>query len=66
MKPETKSAIRRHDSERVKANRLKNTHSGPVTAETPAACSCWMCGNPRKWFGQRTIQERRMMQAWAI
>lgn len=24
-----------------------------------ALCSCPMCGNPRKWFGQRTVQERR-------
>jgi hypothetical protein len=20
-------------------------------------CSCWMCGNPRKYFGERTRQE---------
>jgi hypothetical protein len=20
-------------------------------------CSCWMCGNPRKYFGRRTRQE---------
>jgi len=20
-------------------------------------CSCWMCGNPRKYFGSRTRQE---------
>lgn len=24
-----------------------------------ANCSCPMCGNPRRWFGQPTIQERR-------
>ena len=22
-------------------------------------CSCRMCGNPRKWYGERTLQERR-------
>jgi len=22
-------------------------------------CSCVMCGNPRKWFKERTIQEQR-------
>lgn len=22
-----------------------------------ASCSCPMCGNPRKWFGERTRQE---------
>ncbi|WP_230655919.1 hypothetical protein [Psychrobacter sp. I-STPA10] len=30
---------------------------------TPARCSCWMCGNPRKFYGNskhaKTIQERR-------
>lgn len=23
------------------------------------SCSCSMCGNPRKWFGDVTLQERR-------
>lgn len=36
---------------------------GPVIAgklaRTPANCSCDMCGNPRKWFNQRTIQEKK-------
>jgi len=22
-------------------------------------CSCWMCGNPRRYFGEITVQERR-------
>jgi hypothetical protein len=30
--------------------------------DTPTPCSCWMCGNPRKYFGERTIGERRAMQ----
>jgi len=21
-------------------------------------CSCWMCGNPRKWSGEKTRQEK--------
>jgi hypothetical protein len=24
-----------------------------------ASCSCWMCGNPRRWNGERTLRERR-------
>jgi hypothetical protein len=24
-----------------------------------AVCSCWMCGNPRKYHRERTVQERR-------
>lgn len=23
-----------------------------------AVCSCWMCGNPRRYFGERPHQER--------
>ena len=26
-------------------------------------CSCWMCGNPRRYLGERTIQERRRLEA---
>ncbi len=32
-------------------------------AQCAAVCSCWMCGNPRKYGGERTVQERRWMQA---
>jgi hypothetical protein len=31
--------------------------------KTKRPCSCWMCGNPRKYFGEPTVQERR---AWDI
>ena len=27
------------------------------STDTPHPCSAHCCGNPRKWFGQRTIQE---------
>jgi len=30
-----------------------------MLAETPTLCSCWMCGNPRRYFGQLTLQEVR-------
>jgi len=26
-------------------------------AKNNTVCSCWMCGNPRKYFGQLTRQE---------
>ncbi|WP_146208325.1 hypothetical protein [Gilliamella apis] len=26
---------------------------------TPKACSCWMCGNPRKYLNEITLQEQR-------
>jgi hypothetical protein len=28
-------------------------------ARTPRPCSCRMCGNPRRYSGGRTLQERR-------
>jgi hypothetical protein len=30
-----------------------------VRAHTPKTCSCQACGNPRKHWNQKTIQERR-------
>lgn len=30
---------------------------------TPAACSCWMCGNPRRRQGELTLAERRVAAA---
>jgi len=28
-------------------------------AGTPHPCSCYGCGNPRKWANELTVQERR-------
>jgi hypothetical protein len=28
-------------------------------ADYPTLCSGWCCGNPRRWHGERTRQERR-------
>lgn len=28
-------------------------------AHSPKGCSCHMCGNPRKYWNEKTIQERR-------
>ena len=30
--------------------------------DTPTPCSCWMCGNPRKYFGRLSINEQRWFQ----
>lgn len=30
-----------------------------IHAATRKPCSCWMCGNPRRFFREPTIQERR-------
>lgn len=31
-----------------------------VLAHSPHNCSCHMCGNPRKWWNEKTMQEKRM------
>ncbi len=31
-----------------------------IRAHTPAICSCHMCGNPRKHWKEKTMQEKRM------
>ncbi|NLD69040.1 MAG: hypothetical protein GX644_09520 [Limnobacter sp.] len=30
-----------------------------LLANTATPCSCWLCGNPRRLFGEPTLQERR-------
>lgn len=68
-------AIRRHHYERLKKNRkdywgyARDEKPGGMpprilgmVAQTPAACSCWMCNRPRKIFGDLTLQEQRQMQ----
>jgi hypothetical protein len=35
----------------------KDPRRAGILAHTPALCSCWMCGNPRKFNGRLTIQE---------
>jgi len=34
-----------------------------LSAVTPKDCSGPCCGNPRRWFGQKTMQERRWASA---
>ena len=58
-------AYRRHQIKRCLDNR-KNDFYGATSREalkrhvvTPAACSCWMCGNPRKHLNEITLQEQR-------
>jgi hypothetical protein len=58
---------RRAQAERMK-RRVRDYHSGYArggprqlgrVARTRQACSCWMCGNPRRFTGELTLQERR-------
>jgi hypothetical protein len=60
-------AIRRHHEERIK-HRVKEYYGG-VHKEQPRKigqiaharklCSCPACGNPRKYFDEPTLRERR-------
>lgn len=64
----SKRAVRRHHRERLKNYRIdanwwghlktsdSETAQGSVV-DTPCSCSCWMCGNPRRYFKQLTKQE---------
>lgn len=63
---------RRHHTRRIKAKfyRLRSWYEwwSPNEAEAGRfanhgkGCSCWMCGNPRKYFGELTLQEKRANQ----
>lgn len=57
---------RRVDLKRMKAKavRLYGRKVSEKLADHLAACSCWMCGNPRKWHGELTMQERRFLCEW--
>lgn len=44
---------------------LDGTRIG-IRAHSPAICSCHGCGNPRKHWKQRTIQELRFLQSQKI
>ena len=50
-------SVRRHYSEIMK-RRATRLGLKPKDADHLASCSCWMCGNERKYFKKRTRQER--------
>lgn len=78
MSKETLRAMRRHHIERLKSKWQRTKWKNQASANFPsliseakqsgmfvktrALCSCWMCGNPRKYWGLRSIQELREMQ----
>ena len=62
-----KRALRKHHAARLKKTRgfhwgrdiRQDAKSLGKVVDTPAPCSCWMCGNPRRYFNESTQQERR-------
>ena len=67
--PIKKRSIRRHHRERIYRKRKKKCQVWwgcdhdevfyKMMINTPTPCSCFMCGNPRRHFGERTLQERK-------
>jgi hypothetical protein len=59
-----KRAIRRHHRQRIISKRYERVVRGAWFVKSPGrlgktntVCSCWMCGNPRKYFGLVTRRE---------
>jgi hypothetical protein len=63
---------RRHHIERLKKKRRKYWSWGEnksdraigMLVHTPKTCSCHMCGNPRKYWKEKTIQEKKAEQEY--
>jgi len=67
-------ALRRHHEQRMK-RRVAHYYSGYAAgnprgtgrlAHTRVPCSCWMCGNPRRWRRDLTLQEIRELMRAAV
>jgi hypothetical protein len=62
-------AVRQHHRARLIARRrhhfgrVRTSGEAAKAATTPTPCSCWMCGNPRRYFRQRSIQKIPAMLA---
>ena len=51
--------LRRHDRSFIYSQKEPDKREVGKHVNTPTACSCWMCGNPRRYYGHQTLQERR-------
>lgn len=67
---EHKRALRRHHRARMIGRARVVVESWVIPEDDPGrmaarihdhlkSCSCWMCGNPRRYCGERTLQEIR-------
>jgi hypothetical protein len=63
----SKRAVRRHHGDRTK-QMVADEYGGYARgaprqigrlSHARKPCSCALCGNPRYWFGARSLQERR-------
>lgn len=63
--------LKRHHNARIKKNRqhywgykdevLDERRLG-IVSKTPHPCTCYMCGNPRHFHDELTIQEQKFKQ----
>lgn len=61
-----KRARRRQMSRRMKRKAIALYHDVPRAyryADHLTVCSCAMCGNPRRYFNSRTLQELRFIES---
>jgi hypothetical protein len=65
-------ALKRHHRQRLKNNRsfhfgryLKKIENSMVV-NTPTPCSCWMCGNERRYFKKLTMQELKSLDYFKV
>lgn len=58
-------AFRRHqlDKKKSKARKIYPHDLNATWANHLAGCSCYMCGNPRKWWKTKTLQEIKSDEA---
>lgn len=65
---DSKRALRRHHLNRIKKNRKfywgreLNEEELGIVAKTTKTTKCACCGNPRRYFGKKTLQEKRAEQ----
>ena len=62
-----KSAWRRHHLQKKKRRAraiYKNCSNPEKYANNMKSCSCFLCGNPRKHFGEMTVQEKRVIDSF--
>jgi hypothetical protein len=66
----TSRALRRHHEKRIK-RRVEKYYGGVhrndprrigQIARARKLCSCWMCGNPRRYFNEAILRETRLSQ----
>jgi len=69
-----KRALRRFHSQRILSKRKKSYVSQMLIEEgiseknlkkhlkNPVPCSCWMCGNPRKYQKEKSLQELKAQE----